>query len=107
MKPDKPKNMAASVHQMKDFYDLLILMQQFSFKQQTLKKAIRATFERRRTDMPNTIPLGLSEVFAVEEHKQKQWAGFINRNQIRDVPERLEVVVGSIRSFFIPEYFNL
>jgi len=70
---------------MKDFYDLWILARQFSFEGQTLVAAVSATFERRATTLPKTLPIGLSEEFANDEQKNKQWRAFLERTQL---PER-------------------
>ncbi|MBI2779802.1 MAG: nucleotidyl transferase AbiEii/AbiGii toxin family protein [Gammaproteobacteria bacterium] len=58
---------------MKDFYDLWIMTMQFSFDGTLLAAAIRATFKRRRTDIPNTMPTALSEEFSTDEYKIRQW----------------------------------
>lgn len=49
---------------MKDFFDLLWLSRLFPFDGETLVKAIQATFERRKTDLPAKRPLPLTEGFA-------------------------------------------
>jgi hypothetical protein len=41
---------------MKDFYDVWTLAQQFEFDGTLLSSAIRATFERRQTPIPNSPP---------------------------------------------------
>lgn len=48
---------------MKDFYDLCVLAREFDFEGHTLCQAIHATFERRKTDIPNAIPACLLETF--------------------------------------------
>ena len=49
---------------MKDFYDIWIIMQKFSFNGQLLAQAIEATFVRRNTLLPASAPLALSKVFS-------------------------------------------
>ena len=52
----------------------------FSFDGETLSQAIRTTFERRRTEIPSTIPLALTSEFATDPDKRSQWRGFLDRS---------------------------
>jgi predicted nucleotidyltransferase component of viral defense system len=61
---------------MKDYFDIWMLAQEFPFEGVDLVNAIRATFDRRRTEIPKLIPLGLSEEFALDREKGKQWESF-------------------------------
>lgn len=47
-----------------------------------LARAIVATFERRGTLLPETMPLGLSAEFARDTGKRRQWDAFLNRNRL-------------------------
>lgn len=87
---------------MKDFYDLWIIARQFSFEGQTLAAAVRATFERRATTLPKTVPTGLSEEFATDEQKNKQWRAFLERTQLPERELSLLQVVDDLRSFLMP-----
>jgi hypothetical protein len=49
---------------MKDFYDLWSLAQRYDFDADQLANSIAATFERRRTEVPAELPIGLSPAFA-------------------------------------------
>jgi len=69
---------------MKDFYDIFALSKTFSFDGNKLVKAIKATFERRGTQIPEDIPLALSDEFANSVDKNNQWKAFINRNSLED-----------------------
>ena len=44
---------------MKDFYDLWLMARDLSFTGEPLVKAIQATFERRKTPIPDDIPIAL------------------------------------------------
>ena len=46
---------------MKDFYDLKILAREFEFNGNNLTEAIKATFARRGTSIPNDCPAALTE----------------------------------------------
>ena len=70
---------------MKDFYDLFILSKTFSFNGNTIVKAIKATFERRGTQIPEDKPLALTDEFANDTDKNIQWKAFINRNNLEDI----------------------
>jgi hypothetical protein len=49
---------------MKDFYDIWLLSQSFSFDDDRLARAIAATFERRGTEIPAELPDALTSAFA-------------------------------------------
>lgn len=46
---------------MKDFFDLWILSRHTDFDGDTLRRAIRATFDRRKTPLPADVPFGLHQ----------------------------------------------
>jgi predicted nucleotidyltransferase component of viral defense system len=85
---------------MKDFYDLWVLAEQFEFDSQILQQAIVATFHRRNTALPREIPVGLSDSFAAEN--QAQWQAFIQRTNLKTVPNSLTEVTRVLNSFLVP-----
>jgi len=88
---------------MKDYYDLHVLAQEFSFSGVALADAVRATFARRKTPLPADLPLGLSATFASNREKQRQWAAFLERGGLApDVELSLSDVVSAIRLFLSP-----
>lgn len=87
---------------MKDFYDLWGLAREFSFEGPTLVAAVSATFERRATTLPKTVPTGLSEEFATDERKNKQWRAFLERTQLPERELSLLQVVDDLRGFLMP-----
>lgn len=87
---------------MKDFYDLWSIARQFSFEGKTLVAAVSATFERRATTLPKTVPTGLSGEFANDEQKNKQWRAFLKRAQLRERELSLLQVVDDLRGFLMP-----
>jgi len=87
---------------MKDFYDLFVLASQFSFEGALLSRAIQATFERRRTPLPERAALALTPDFAKDPAKQRQWSGFSNRGRLKSTPTDLEAVIDAIRAFLLP-----
>jgi predicted nucleotidyltransferase component of viral defense system len=67
---------------MKDFYDLWFLATHFSFESELLLKALKATFERRRTPLPEELPVALTEEFENDVNKQTQWKAFLRKNRL-------------------------
>ncbi|MHB1515789.1 MAG: nucleotidyl transferase AbiEii/AbiGii toxin family protein [Acidiferrobacteraceae bacterium] len=87
---------------LRDFYDLWIIARQFSFEGPTLVAAVGATFKRRRTDIPNTVPTRLSEEFATDEHKRTQWKAFLTCSQLAQAKIELSSVIDALRIFLMP-----
>lgn len=83
---------------MKDFYDLAVLAQEFDFEGDLLARAIRATFERRKTPLPTTLPIALTETFGTEPMKKSQWSGFVRKASARDAKSLLETI-GIVAAF--------
>jgi hypothetical protein len=86
---------------MKDFYDLYVLARDFTFDGNTLVRAIKATFERRKTDIPIEPPLALTEEFGRDEVKSVQWTAYIRKGGLEEgVPEFLELL-SRLREFLL------
>ncbi|MDM0005532.1 nucleotidyl transferase AbiEii/AbiGii toxin family protein [Variovorax sp. J22G73] len=76
---------------MKDYFDLLILLSEDDLDATQLHRAVGATFERRRMAMPASLPSGLSDAFAQDAAKQRQWIAFLKKNRL-DALDLAEVV---------------
>ncbi len=87
---------------MKDFYDLWILARQFDFQGPLLCKAIRATFEKRRTPVPADVPTALSPEFSRDRSKQVQWRAFVNKSKLDTGGIGLHEVVIVLCDFLMP-----
>jgi predicted nucleotidyltransferase component of viral defense system len=61
---------------MKDYYDVWMLTSTFEIEPERLQRAITATFARRTTLVPTEVPDGLSDAFAADPGKQRQWDSF-------------------------------
>ncbi len=86
---------------MKDFYDLYMLARDFAFDGNTLVRAIKATFERRKTGIPIELPLALTDEFGRDEMKSVQWNAFVRKNGLEEgVPELLELLI-FLRGFLL------
>jgi predicted nucleotidyltransferase component of viral defense system len=85
---------------MKDYFDLWILARHSDFDGAILSRAVAATFERRRTAVPDNIPIGLSDEFIRDAQKESQWQAFMRKNALENTP--LVAVVGDLREFLLP-----
>lgn len=85
---------------MKDFFDLRILSRHGDFDGETIRRAIRATFDRRKTTLPADIPFGLTDDFARDTHKRMQWQAFLRKNRLEAL--ELEVLVAALLDFLVP-----
>ncbi|HOX46046.1 MAG TPA: nucleotidyl transferase AbiEii/AbiGii toxin family protein [Myxococcota bacterium] len=77
---------------MKDFYDLLVLARDFGFEGDLLVRAIRATFERRKTPLSMTLPVALTNTFAEDPTKKTQWSGFVRKAGVEDAGSLAETI---------------
>ncbi|ELR99686.1 nucleotidyl transferase AbiEii/AbiGii toxin family protein [Gloeocapsa sp. PCC 73106] len=87
---------------LKDFYDLWFLSQNFEFEGKTLCQAIKTTFARRRTSLPELIPLGLTADFAEDKNKVNQWKAFVSKTKLLAQPPSLSEVVSILLKFLWP-----
>lgn len=85
---------------MKDYYDVWMLTGAFELESKRLRKAIVATFARRNTLIPEVVPDGLSDAFAVDAAKQRQWDAFA-RNLSGPVP-KFGLIVSDLRERLLP-----
>jgi predicted nucleotidyltransferase component of viral defense system len=83
---------------MKDFYDVAVLARSFTFDGDLLTRAIRTTFERRKTPLPTTTPVALTAAFAEDPAKNTQWAGFMRKAGI-GAGDTLAETIAAVRAF--------
>ena len=83
---------------MKDYFDLWVLLTEGALDPSELHRAVAATFQRRKLAMPNAVPSGLSDAFALDAAKRKQWVAFLKKNRLETV--ELTEVVALLRSEF-------
>lgn len=81
---------------MKDYYDVWMLLRTFELDLARLRLAIEATFVRRRTLLPIGLPEGLSDAFAQDDAKRRQWTAFA-RNLSSSAPA-LDDLVAELRA---------
>lgn len=81
---------------MKDYFDLLSLIREARVDPMILAQAVAATFERRATPLPEGLPIGLTDTFALDSAKRRQWRAFLDRNRLQ--APSLEETVAEIAS---------
>ncbi len=90
---------------LKDFYDLSLLARNFDFSGSVLARAIQATFQHRRTQVPDEEPVALSADFASDPGKQAAWRSFLRRiakaQKAADLSDLSEICV-LLRGFLMP-----
>lgn len=86
---------------MKDFYDLWKLSQDFDFDGALLTEAIKATFQRRGTDVPSGTPLALTDEFSRDSQKARQWQAFIKKSGLDRDQASLHAVAVDLARFLI------
>lgn len=87
---------------MKDFYDLRMIARQFTFDGPKLVEAIRATFNRRRTEIPESAPVALTDEFSMDRDKVTQWKAFLTRSGLENTAVDLPQTIEELRLFLIP-----
>ena len=87
---------------MKDFFDLRYVASEFRFDGINLTKAVKATFDRRKTELPDSRPIGLSSRFASNETVRKRWIAFLRLSQLEPLSLDLQTVVDEIWTFLEP-----
>lgn len=85
---------------MKDYFDLWVLARYADFDADILRRAVRATFDRRATSMSGSAPLGLTDAFAQDAQKDAQWLAFLRRNRLEGLA--LNDVIAALGRFLLP-----
>lgn len=79
---------------MKDYYDLWAIPRAIDISDNDLDAAIRATFERRGTPIPNERPPGLSAEMVDDAGKQRQWRAYATSLELDNVS--LESIIDAV-----------
>jgi hypothetical protein len=87
---------------MKDFFDLFTLCTQFEFDGELVCRAIKATFERRKTSIPTTRPLALTTEFSEDKHKSVQWNAFLRKSNLNGNGLTLSKIADLLTEFLMP-----
>ena len=86
---------------MKDFYDVWMMSRELRFNGRPLARAIQATFQRRRSELPQAAPTALTEEFARNPDKGRQWRAFLSRNRLDAGGMDLAQIIQEIRLFLM------
>lgn len=87
---------------MKDLFDIAYLADTMEFEASTLGRAIRATFERRQTEWPDSTPVALTDEFHENDLVATRWKAFVRRNGIQSPYDHLPTVIHRIERFLSP-----
>jgi hypothetical protein len=86
---------------MKDFYDVHRLAALSTFRGSTLFRAVKATFERRKTPYPEGEPLALTPAFLEASERRSQWNAFLRRARLEG-PKDVGTLIRDLRRFLLP-----
>ncbi|MFO3233482.1 nucleotidyl transferase AbiEii/AbiGii toxin family protein [Legionella pneumophila serogroup 5] len=87
---------------LKDYLDLYVLLGNEQIDNQILAKAIQATFNRRGMDLPEALPIGLTDEFANDPSRESMWKAFLRKNELEQKP--LTEVIAVIRNLIQVPY---
>lgn len=87
---------------MRDFFDIHALAGARPFDGPRLARALRSTFERRRTPIPAELPVALTPEFAAGEGKRAQWEAFVKKNRVAASVDGLDGIVSVLAAFLGP-----
>ena len=85
---------------MKDFFDLAVIARTSELGGATLVSAICATFARRNTPLPTSVPAALTAEFSTNPIKAQQWRAFVTKAGLQWTS--LDEVVATLASFLGP-----
>lgn len=91
----------------KDFYDMHVLARRFKFEGELLKRAIAATFDRRRTSFDGELPAALQPGFFGDVARAVQWRAYLTRNALSGVPAEFEASGELLQRFLVPLWHSL
>lgn len=86
---------------MKDFYDVWLLMRKFDFNHGRLAKAMKTTFDHRKTAFPEGKKFFAVEIYDGKSDRQALWKAFLNKNKIKIAPEKLSDAAEKIEKFLL------
>ncbi|MCI0499682.1 MAG: nucleotidyl transferase AbiEii/AbiGii toxin family protein [Planctomycetales bacterium] len=87
---------------MKDFYDIYVLLNHMTLDDDLLTNAIRATFQRRKIELPSELPVVFTPDFLADGTKETQWRAFLNRSMLSDFGLSLAKVLDALHERLWP-----
>jgi hypothetical protein len=94
--------LGATNTRLKDYLDLSVLLSRENLDAGVLASALEATFHRRSTALPDSVPVGLTDTFANDPLRQGLWTRYLAKNGMP--PRALQVVVNELRMAFLPAF---
>lgn len=87
-------SLAIGNSRMKDFFDLHWLATHLDLDRSVLHQAIRNTFARRETPLPEKPPVAYTAEFVEDSQKREQWSAFLRKNKLQapDLPEVIHII---------------
>lgn len=86
----------------KDFFDIHYFATHFAFDGAELAEAIRRTFNRRKTPLPEEVPVGLTEEYWKQAGRDTQLRAFLRRARIDVASQKLSEIAPMLREFLLP-----
>jgi len=80
-------------------FDLWRLSQEFDFDGALLTEAIKATFQRRGTQVPSNTPLALTDEFSRDSQKARQRQAFLKKSGLEQDHATLQAVAADLVKF--------
>jgi DNA-binding ferritin-like protein (Dps family) len=89
---------------LKDFHDIWMLSRTLEFDGQDLADAMRATFQRRGTELPAETPAELTREYTGQPETSRMWETYRKAFQepVSNLPEDLQQVADAIAAFVMP-----
>ena len=86
----------------KDFFDLHYLARTFEFDRATLSYAARGTFQKRGTQVPEEVPVGLTPEYWEDPTRAPQLRAFKRRTGIAAGAGPDQQMLEELRTFLLP-----
>lgn len=91
---------------MKDLFDIAFLADTMTLTSSELSSAVKATFQRRRTEIPQELPTALTESFLKDAQILARWNAFVKKNKISHPHSDLTFVQARISDLLMPMVNN-
>lgn len=88
----------------KDFFDIHYLATHFPFDGVDLAEAIRRTFDRRKTPLPEEVPVGLSDEYWQQAGRDTQLRAFVRRARVDAASQKVSGIAPTLRKFLQPPW---
>ena len=92
---------------LKDFYDVHVILNHMNIDDRELADAIESTFERRKTPLPDKMPLVFTDDFINDGPKETQWRAFLKRSLLVDYDLPFSQVVKDLKQTLWPIVLQL